>query len=57
MLKSILQEISLKKFRCKMTILWLFIEWYNLDSSYNTLDFGKKTGKIAFYFVRNKVCK
>ena len=35
----------------------MFIEWYNLDSSYNTLDFSKKTGKIAFYFVRNLLWK
>ena len=43
-----------------MTIMWLlFIEWYNLDSSYYTLDFSKKkkTGKIAFYFVRNLLRK
>ena len=44
-----------------MTIMWLFIEWYNLDSSYNTLDFSKKTGKIAFLFrkkfITKMVCK
>ena len=52
MLKSISQEISYE-----ITIMWSFIEWYNLDSSDNTLDFSKKTGKIAFYFVRNLLQK
>ena len=37
--------------------MWSFIEWNNLDSSDNTLDFSKKTGKIAFYFVRNLLRK
>ena len=40
-LKSISQEISYEKFCCKITILLMFIEYNNSDSSDNNLDFSK----------------
>ena len=45
------------KFCCQMTILFMFIEYNNSDSSDNNLDKSRKTNKIVFHFVRNLLRK
>ena len=47
----------LMKFCCKMTILFILIEYNNFDSSVYNLDFSKKMNKIDFHFVRNLIRK